>query len=756
MGSFPSKFTITWFPVVLSYSFTSRERQGDPLATIQQSLEQLDIKFLADYNIDATTHVISKKRNTSKGLQALINSRYIVTNLFVDQIVAASTPEQIEDGVRRSRLEADFDKNWPDALECLPPAANEPAPRPVAAFAPNTARQELFDGYTFIFYDKTQYDCLLGPISNGKGKALFGTVTPFRTETDEFVRYVKEKAGEKGLGEFEDGSLGRGVVVVRYLPQSPPDIEAWYSQFHTDVALRLDHRLIDQKDFLDAVLACDASLLRRPLEEESRPATQEAPQDPPPPQRQQSTQQPTDTEMAGSAASQESTMPSRPIRGPAKSRFRGFVKDDSDDDMQDTMTDLSPPPAYAPVAPAPPEPPQEDGLFVSQEAEAEEPAEVTHGTVSSHRKRPAPVPQYEAEELMDEYAPNAARIKRRRVEAGGNTNVHQASEPGPKAVPKKAKKEKEVDYRELAARNRAEAEKRAAAERAALTAIPEDFDPADIRRLRIEEPMEVRQAAPLVRSRDNDVADGRWDPAWNGRTNFKKFRQRGAVNPARPPQRIILGLEEAKKRPNGFGDEYWLDEDSSRVWMSDWRKDRLKRLERNKDLREGANLRPSLQEMRDARLTTSTETREMRNASLNTSRGSIGQGTLSLDTSRDSHGSRQTVAVPNLSPAVTAPERTKDAYSMDDDEDDDDEDAGVSSSVRSRSTRSTRAAATESAEASQATIASRASRDSWTAAKRLAAMPPPQEHPAKRTRVTEIESEEEESDDELRFRFRRR
>lgn len=701
MGSFPSKFTITWFPVVLSYSFTSRELLSDPLASIQQKLEQLDIKFLADYHVDATTHVISRKRNTSKGLQALINSRYIVTDHFVDEIVAASTPEQVEEGVQRSRLEADFDRNWPDALKCLPPAGNEPTIRPVAAFAPNSARAELFDSYTFIFYDKTQYDCLLGPITNGKGKAVFRAVTPFQTETDDFVRYVKEMAGEKGLGGFEDCSQGRGVVVVRYLPQTPPEIEAWYSQFHTNVSLQLDHRLIDQKDFLGAILACDASLLRRPLEEASRPVSQEAPQHPSPSQRQPSIVTETDSD-----ASQDSATPRRPVKGPAKSRFRGFVKDDSDDDIQDAMTDLPPPPAYAPVSSTPLETPQEEGLFVSQEAE--EPVEAIHSAVPSHRKRPAPIPQVEAEDVMDDYAPNAARIKRRRIEARDDTDNRQQPAPGPSATlikPKKVKRE--IDYLEIAAQNRAEAESRAAAEREALKTMPEDFDPAEIRRLRIEEPMEVRQAAPIVRSRDEDVADGRWDPAWNGRKNFKKFQQRGAVNPARPPQRIILGLEEAKRKSNGLGDEYWLEEDSTRIW----RRERVTRIRRNRELRD-----------------------------------------TNMNTSTDSQGSRRTVAVASPPPAAPPSYSTKDAYSMDSNEN---ENVDIFSSARSRSTR---AAAPESAQASQATIASRASRDSWTAAKRPAAAPPPQEQPAKRSRIIEVEeeSEDEGSDGEVRFRFRRR
>jgi len=90
----------------------------------------------------------------------------------------------------------------------------------------------------------------------------------------DFVGYVKGIAGEKGLGEFEDGSEGKGVVVVRFNPVKGAGTE-WYSDFNRQVSLFLDHRLIEQNEFLDAILGNDASVLRRPLELE--PSGVEAP-----------------------------------------------------------------------------------------------------------------------------------------------------------------------------------------------------------------------------------------------------------------------------------------------------------------------------------------------------------------------------------------------------------------------------------------------------------------------------------------------
>jgi len=58
------------------------------------------------------------------------------------------------------------------------------------------------------------------------------------------------------------------VVVVRFNPVKGVGTE-WFADFGREVALRLDHRLIEQNEFLDAILGTDAKVLRRPLEVES-------------------------------------------------------------------------------------------------------------------------------------------------------------------------------------------------------------------------------------------------------------------------------------------------------------------------------------------------------------------------------------------------------------------------------------------------------------------------------------------------------
>lgn len=256
---------IRWHPVVFSFHFTKPELEQGAVATIQAVLEPLDIKFLVDAKTTlGVTHVVEKTKNRSRVVEALVNGLLVVHQTFVDAIAKAAKPTTDSDP-ETSPLELDFAGNWPDATKYLPTGEGWSD----ALFAPNPARREIFDGYTFIFYDAANHAKLLPAITSAKGKALLCRVVPGQTDVDEFIRYVKSNAGEKGLGEFEDGSEGKGVAVVRHLPKD--ENEAWYLEFFNEVAQRLDHRPIDSRDFLAAVLDVNPAMLRRPLEPESTP-----------------------------------------------------------------------------------------------------------------------------------------------------------------------------------------------------------------------------------------------------------------------------------------------------------------------------------------------------------------------------------------------------------------------------------------------------------------------------------------------------
>lgn len=260
--AYVNKSRLTWIPVVLTFSFSTKEQNANPYPNLYETLGPLDIKVLIEYERGFTTHLVAKKRNTSRGLQALINGKYIVENpSFVNALVSAATPK--EGGA--APLEEDFEANFPDSIRYLPPKGEEPTQRDVSAYEPNTLRQDMFDGYTFVFYEKRQFDTLLAPITEGKGKALLEQAIPNETTVNGFVQYVKNVAGEKGLGEFEDGSEGKGVVVVRFNPVKGAGAD-WFADFGRKVQMQLDHRFVEQNEFLDAILGGDASVLRRPLE----------------------------------------------------------------------------------------------------------------------------------------------------------------------------------------------------------------------------------------------------------------------------------------------------------------------------------------------------------------------------------------------------------------------------------------------------------------------------------------------------------
>ncbi|KAI9642443.1 hypothetical protein NHQ30_009248 [Ciborinia camelliae] len=586
IGRYKHLFRITWYPVALSFSFSSKELKANPLEALYATFSPLDIKVLTEYEHDTTTHVVVKKRNTAKGLRALINGKFIVDDdPFMKAVIDATTPE--EDG--RSGLEKDFEGNFPDAVHYLPGRGSEPTDEPATAYAPDPLRETMFDGYTFVFYDKTQFETLLAPITDGRGKALFREVAPLQTSVDEFVRYVKNVAGEKGVGEFEDGSEGKGVVVVGFYPTRGDGVE-WFQDFARQVALHLDQRLIVQSEFLDAILKKDASLLRRPLEVEMSgtvaPATTPAtntearrpkdipsksalalspktspvvPPKPTPAVASATTPAPKDT------VSQDTQFRRVRSRRAVISRFSGFDDDDDDDDPPSAPASLAPMPESMVVEEQFPE--ESQGLFVSQDPNREpdsyrthsqsvEPEEATQATRATRKRTRTPI--VEEKSYMDSFAPATASFKRQRRERGEPTPPPAVKKEVVVAEPIKKKEKKEVDILALAAQQRERAEAAAKAERESLQQPVSTIDIEEMRKLTIVEDMEVRRSKPAPKTTAHVDESERWDDKWNGRKNFKKFRRRGVEGgPVRAHARVIVPLEEVKKKGHGIGDEYW-------------------------------------------------------------------------------------------------------------------------------------------------------------------------------------------------------
>lgn len=512
---------------MLSFSFSSKEmRAEDPLAQVRSRLEPLDIKTVIPYLVEHTTHVVQSKRNTAKGLQALINGKYIVKNSYIDALVYATSPSDLENEESLSPLEIDFEAAWPDPVEHLPPAGNEPVSRPAAAFAPNPARINVFEGYTFVFGDAAQFANLQAAINNGQGKALHFEIKDGVTTAAEIVRFMKEAGGPKGL----NGGPGEpGVVLVRF--RSKGEHEPWSIELGNEVALMTDRRVIEQREFLDAILENDASPLCRSLPRDDGSSqvsvSNTVPESPlPDPEETPSLS----TSPPATEATQRSTLPSK------RSRVRTYVSK-----MQafDDGFDMGSVPLYTG---------DEDDASNAQGMDLEP----RH--ISQANQPLGAVEEDPEEDIVADLLPGARAMKRRREEMGEDRRSGSLTQTKAEAAPKP--KRPKLDVLEAAIKHREEEEQ---SRQAADDQHPsQDVNVEELKNLAIVEEMDV----PLRQQPAQDiVTSDRWDERWNGRKNFKKFRRKGEPRDARPRiQSVIVPLEEVTRRDFGIGEHYWVSD----------------------------------------------------------------------------------------------------------------------------------------------------------------------------------------------------
>jgi hypothetical protein len=500
-------------------------RGEDPLGHVRSRLEDLDVKTIIDYIVDKTTHVVSTKRNTAKGLQALVNGKYIVDDSFIDALVYAATPSDLENLESFCPLETDFESEWPNANEHLPPPGKENVDRPSTAFAPNPARLNIFDQYTFVFCDQSQFDNLQGPINNGQGKALFFQLEEGTTTATDIVRFMKKASGRKGVGS-ERQSPG-GVVLVRF--RSKGEFESWAIEVGNEVALSTDQRVIEQREFLDAILGNDASPLCRalPTEEDSTRALASPPVVTP------STFQ--ELPIAPISASPTEPEPSQASKARAKTtRARPYV---SKMKTFDDGFDMESVPMFAPE--------EGDAIGDNQVMDMDTQA-------PSQSTRPVDTVKGEPDgDVVSELLPGARAMKRRRAEMAHpqpNSNV-----PAPEAEAPKRKRPK-LDVLEAARKHREEEELQRKAEQYARPADDDDLDVNQLKNLAIVEEMEMPFRKLPAREEENP---DRWDDQWNGRKNFKKFRRKGEPRHRARVQTVIVPLEEVTRKEYGIGDHYW-------------------------------------------------------------------------------------------------------------------------------------------------------------------------------------------------------
>lgn len=526
---------------------------------------------------------MATKRNTAKGLQALIHAKYVVTDSFIDALVYATTPTNLDEDESLSPLEEDFTANWPNPFEHLPAKSKEPSERPPEDYRPNSQRISVFEDYTFVFCDPTQFGQLHAPITNGGGKAVEFKVENGRTTTEDIVRYVKSIAGEKGLGEFEDGSEGKGVVVVKF--RGKGDLEDWAARLDRDVAQALDHRLIEQSEFLEAILANDASMLRRPLlpnDGESFATNQSA-------TTQNGAHRPN-----GHAKEEPRNPPQKRVQPRTKivSRFKGFDSDDDDDEEETSVPTSSRQATHKSQVDSMPSNsnPQrnsnrtylsdEDSMVIDSQSQVNGHTQ-PHTQTQNARKRPAPPSSDEddAEDLIDKILPAAAALKRRRIELEADSGQNGISSresfmsQGQPKTEKKTKAVKAVNIKDVVRERRKAEEETARQEEESLKdTVVDGMSAQEMGKLAVVEEMDLPERRTDNRKPDNENGV-HWDERWNGRKNFKKFRRRGENDQARRGQSVIVPLEEVKKKDFGIGEDYWLERDSEKSKSKQKRKD---------------------------------------------------------------------------------------------------------------------------------------------------------------------------------------
>jgi hypothetical protein len=561
-NSYPP-FKIKWQDFV----FTSAAKDKKENATRYNQLHAMDIKTSSEFVYGKTTHVVSQKRNLPKVLQALVSGKPIVTTYFLDAVLkAAAHSVGADDSYLPSQLEEDFDTWWPQEKEYIPPAGNEPVGRPEHMLAPDPSRSEVFSGLTFIFLDENQHASLHQVVAGGGGKALFFDIQLGETTVEEYLEYVQKVAGQKKRSQ-SSGALP--VVTIRL--SASENLADWATDFVNRVDLSLNQRSILQNEFLDAIVTKDNSQLRRPpteivVDESSTAASTRSERlkrgtTPSASQSKPSSQAP-ESASAQSEDPVKTTTRKRPLKRGATSRFTGFDdyepptktrKVEEDTPMEDIQE--SPP-----VQESPPQPtPVTQTQTQSRRTARSQPVEET-------------LPKTDPAEQMDQLFPTAAAIKRQRAatrapsasvepEIAPTTQKQRskAAELTKKMQKTEQKANKEINVREETRKRIEEDEEKRRLEEESLRQALDGVNISEIRaNIQIEEmKMRPRKEKPDVK---NQAKGERWDPAWDGRKNFKKFRRRG-VDRGPQSQRVLVTFEEAPGK-KGFGEPFFLVADT--------------------------------------------------------------------------------------------------------------------------------------------------------------------------------------------------
>ncbi|KAK4508161.1 hypothetical protein PRZ48_001899 [Zasmidium cellare] len=591
LGETQHTLKLEWKEVVLCFTNLSRgaKKSGSALAEEKQKLEGCDVKLATDYVTNTTTHVVAKKRNTSAGLQALVQGKWVVTSSWVDalaEVVKKKGPEEA------SPLEEDFDGAWPKEVDFIVPASGEPNPRPNDYLKPDLERMEVFAGYTFVFLSPTQYESLFPVVAGGGGKALQMDFQLGQTTVDDVVDLVKGLLGKKkGGGQLllsQEPGPG-GIVIVRMVEKE--DNREAMAPLMEELSITLNQRTIEQSELLDAILTKNATVLRQPLRgvsqsvrpEQSqsrdapvtsssfpRPPPRETPvevRDSPPADTQAAARPGRDSQMQSQQQPQAEQAPAEDAP-PTRRRNRRMVTAPRKIDFDDWDPSQFAAPESSVQEPSASYQDASQAASV-QAMDVDEPAAEATQRQTQTQKRPAEKQLVKEEEIDETLYPGMAAMKRRKTEAQRKGKASQQPTPEPeasaaagKAAKGKNGKVKTEDKEDIKTRIKKRREEEEEARRKDHEALEEAMT-ADLANMKVEHVVETFEppAAPVQATQTQSTSQ---NPAWNGRPNFKKFRsnKRPRGDELERPdtqQRLLISLQEIPNKSQGLGDDYWLE-----------------------------------------------------------------------------------------------------------------------------------------------------------------------------------------------------
>ncbi|KAK5049416.1 hypothetical protein LTR84_004345 [Exophiala bonariae] len=583
-GTQLNEIIIRWEPCVLTFNLLKKEIKSGLLKLKQARVEAFDIKATSDFFSGHTTHVIANKRNTAKGLQALITAKYIVSESYIDALEYATTPTHLSQEENLCPLELDFDYSWPDPNEHLPPPGKEPTLRPVESYRPDPTRPNIFEGYVFVFGDQSQYDTLLPVVTSGHGKAILFKVINGESSADSLIQFLRHASGKKDDEGFRSQESG-GVILVRWTGKD--DVQEWTNSLINEVALKMDQRAIDQSEFLDAILANEAGLLKQAIPFESTTEGRIAP----PPSAANSLVSNQPSAIAQSLPSQStSNVRSRQSAPVSSAKEKPPTETAPPQDVSANVSQVSDPDEPAPRPYRRPrftqtknnkfdddfdpdaivdfeensileEPPVSENDVLNNNGDYTSQVKEEPGTSSKKRPRPATEePEDNFADEIDDLLPAATAFKRRKLaEAQVNRKSNVAAKVESITPPTKMKKkERELDVRKALGLQREE-EEEAARRQEEARRRDEDLEttgPAHlVEVLSMDLPLRDKTKKQQIRNGEHGPD---WDPKWNGRKNFKGFRRIGEAPQRRGhASKVIVPLVEIKRRKFGIGEQYW-------------------------------------------------------------------------------------------------------------------------------------------------------------------------------------------------------